>query len=139
VSHRRLPPSPKSDFIWRWTKKIAARAGFKRNVYPYLIKPSAITDGFNQKVNPKVLQKQARHRKIETTLHYANTAAENMIRGILQSGAEMSKHRCSGLQRKVRVWLDKLLAGETDTKTFKNGIDILLQNSTKKGDGVAYL
>jgi len=65
-----LAPSPDSDFIYRHTKQIAMRAGFGRSVYPYLIKPSAITDGFNQQVNPKVLQRQARHKHIETTLRY---------------------------------------------------------------------
>ena len=66
-SHYGLAPSTNSDFIYRKTKKIALRAGFERSVYPYLIKPSAITDGFNKQINPKILQRQARHKKIETT------------------------------------------------------------------------
>ena len=138
MSHRGLPPSPKSDFIWRWTKKIAARAGFKRNVYPYLIKPSAITDGFNQKVNPKILQRQARHRKIETTLRYDHTA-DNMVKEYYNQVQKCQNIDAMDYKEKARVWLDKLLAGEIDTKTFKNGIDILLPNRTKKGDDVAYL
>ena len=60
----------RSDFIWRQTKKIAVNAGFTRSIYPYLIKPSAITDGFNQQMNPKILQRQARHKNIQTTLLY---------------------------------------------------------------------
>lgn len=69
-SHYGLAPSPNSDYIYRHTKQIAKRADFRRSVYPYLIKPSAITDGFNQQVNPKILQRQARHKNIETTLLY---------------------------------------------------------------------
>ena len=59
-----------SDFIYRKTKKIAANAGLDKSVYPYLIKPSAITDGFNKQVNPKILRHQARHKNIESTLLY---------------------------------------------------------------------
>ncbi|MHA1748904.1 MAG: hypothetical protein ACTSYF_09735, partial [Promethearchaeota archaeon] len=33
-SHYGFAPSPNSDFIYRVTKRIAARAGFKRSVYP---------------------------------------------------------------------------------------------------------
>jgi len=64
------------DFIWRQTKKIAVKGGFTRSVYPYLIKPSAITDGFNQQMNPKILQRQARHKNIETTLRYDHSTDE---------------------------------------------------------------
>ncbi len=73
-SHYGLAPSPNSDYIYRHTKQIAKRAEFRRSVYPYLIKPSAITDGFNQQVNPKILQRQARHKNIETTLLYDHTS-----------------------------------------------------------------
>ena len=66
----------RSDFIWRQTKKIAANAGFKRSIYPYLIKPSVITDGFNQQMNPKILQRQARHKNIQTTLLYDHSSDE---------------------------------------------------------------
>jgi hypothetical protein len=57
-SHYGLPLNPdRADFIWRHTKKIAEKSSFKKNVYPYLIKPSAITEGFNKQVNPKILQR----------------------------------------------------------------------------------
>ena len=36
-------------------KNIAVKGGFTRSVYPYLVKPSAITDGFNKQMNPKIL------------------------------------------------------------------------------------
>lgn len=76
-SHYGLPVTThRADFIWRQTKKIAAKGGFTRNVYPYLIKPSAITDGFNQQINPKILQRQARHKNIETTLRYDHSTDE---------------------------------------------------------------
>jgi len=32
-----------------------------------------ITDGFNKQMNPKILQRQARHKRIETTLRYDHT------------------------------------------------------------------
>jgi hypothetical protein len=58
------------------TKKIAVKGSFTRSVYPYLVKPSAITDGFNQQMNPKILQRPARHKNIETTLRYDHSTDE---------------------------------------------------------------
>ncbi len=136
-SHYRKPISEKrGDFIWRHTKKIAARAGFERSVYPYLIKPSAITDGFNRKVNPKILQRQARHSRIETTLMYDHTSDE-MVKeyfNMVQRPKNIDKLKP---EDKAKVWLDKLLSNEIDLKTFKTGLDVLLPKK-HKGDDIGY-
>ena len=79
-----LPVTTKrSDFIWRQTKKIPVKGGFTRSVYPYIIKSIAITDGFNQQINPKILQRQAKHRNIETTLRYDHSTDE-MVKDCFQ-------------------------------------------------------
>lgn len=127
----------RADFIYRHTKKISIKAGFKKNVYPYLIKPSAITEGFNKQVNPKILQRQARHSRIETTLRYDHTSDK------------MTKEYFNRIQRnpnldnlkpedKIKVWLDKLLAKEIDLKTFKIGLDVLLPKR-HRGDDIGYI
>jgi integrase len=67
------PITFRADFIWRHTKQIAFKADFTRSVYPYLIKSSAITESFNKQINPKIIQRQARHKRIETTLRYDHT------------------------------------------------------------------
>lgn len=136
-SHYGLAPSPNSDFIYRKTKKIAARAGFKRSVYPYLIKPSAITDGFNQKANPRVLQRQARHKKIETTLRYDHTSDDMVKEYYNRKQAQVDVDNLTS-EGQARVWLNKLLANEIDLKTFKEGMDVLLPAARRKGDDVAY-
>lgn len=43
-------------------------AGITKYVAPYIIKPSSITCDFNKHINPKIIQRKARHSKIETTL-----------------------------------------------------------------------
>jgi integrase len=69
-----LPPTiSRPDFVYNLTKRLAVRAKIKRNVYPYLIKPSVITNYFNENVNPKTIQRMARHKYIETTLRYDHT------------------------------------------------------------------
>jgi len=73
------PPTPFGGFINNQTKKIARRAGITKYVSPYIVKPSAITNDFNNNVNPKIIQRKARHRKIETTLVYDHTTDE-MVR-----------------------------------------------------------
>ena len=42
-------------------------------------------------------------------------------------------------REKARIWLDKLLAGEIDLKTFKEGINILLPTIKHRGEDIAYL
>jgi integrase/recombinase XerD len=135
-SHYGLSPSPDSDFIYRRTKKIGLRTGIQKSIYPYLIKPSAITDGFNQQTNPKILQRQARHKKIETTLRYDHTSDE------------MAKEHFNKIQSKdidtlspedkAKVWLDKLLSNEIDLKTFKTGIDVILP-PRRKDEDIGYI
>ena len=136
-SHYGKPLSEKrGDYIWRHTKKIAARAGFKRSVYPYLIKPSAITDGFNKKVNPKILQRQARHSRIETTLMYDHTSDE-MVKEYFNRAQRHQNLDSLKPDDKAKVWLDKLLSNEIDLKTFKTGIDVLLPKK-HMGDDIGY-
>lgn len=137
-SHYGKPISDKrGDFIWRHTKQIAARAGFERSVYPYLIKPSAITDGFNKKVNPKVLQRQARHTRIETTLMYDHTSDE-MVKEYFNRAQRNKNVDNLKPEEKAKVWLDKLLSNEIDLKTFKTGLDVLLPKK-HRADDIGYV
>ena len=59
--------------------KLAQKAGITKYVAPYIIKPSSITLDFNKQVNPKIIQRKARHRKIETTLRYDHVS-DDMVR-----------------------------------------------------------
>ena len=72
-------PKPFGGFINRTTKQIAKKAGITKYVAPYIIKPSSITLDFNKQVNPKIIQRKARHRKIETTLRYDHVS-DDMVR-----------------------------------------------------------
>jgi site-specific recombinase XerD len=51
-------------------KYLVKKSGITKYVAPYIIKPSSITCDFNKHVNPKIIQRKARHSKIETTLQY---------------------------------------------------------------------
>jgi integrase len=135
-SHYGLAPSPQSDFIYRLTKRIALRAGLEKNVYPYLIKPSAITEGFNNQVNPKILQRQARHKNIETTLRYDHTS-DKMAKDYFNK-AQSKNIDALPVEDKAKVWFDKLLSNEIDLKTFKTGIDVLLPQR-RKDDDIGYI
>jgi len=133
--YRKRIQKDSSDFIYRYTKKIAARAGFKRSIYPYLIKPSTITNGFNNKVNPKILQRQARHKKIETTLRYDHVSDE-MVKEFFNQQQEKNINSIENMStdEKAKIWLDKLLHNEIDLKTYKSGLDVLLPNKRNEHD-----
>lgn len=72
-------PKPFGGFINRTTKQIAQKAGITKYVAPYIIKPSSITLDFNKQVNPKIIQRKARHKKIETTLRYDHVS-DDMVK-----------------------------------------------------------
>jgi site-specific recombinase XerD len=141
-SHYGLPPSLDSDFIYRLTKTIAARAGFQRSVYPYLIKPSAITDKFNDGVPPGVIMVQSRHKNIETTLRYDHTGLRNAREFFNKTQRKnVDANKVLDLTNiksddKARLWLEKFLANEIDKNTFITGMDVLLPDQKKhKLDG----
>ena len=113
------------------------RAEIKRSVYPYLIKPSAITDGFNKKVNPKILQRQARHSRIETTFRYDHASNEMAKEYYNRAQRRMNVDEMKP-EDKAKVWLDKLLSNEIDIKTFKTGIDVLLPKK-HKGEDIGFV
>ena len=124
------------DFIWRKTKQIAVKAGIKKNVYPYLIKPSAITEGFNKQVNPRILQRQVRHKKIEITLRYDHTDDKMTLEYFNRVQRNINVEDLKP-EDKAKIWLDKLLSNEIDMKTFKTGIDFLLPKR-QRGDDIGY-
>lgn len=70
--------------------KIAQKAGITKYVAPYIIKPSSITLDFNKNVNPKIIQRKARHRKIETTLRYDHVS-DDMVREYFANQISLSK------------------------------------------------
>jgi integrase/recombinase XerD len=146
-SHYGLAPSLDSDFIYRRTKIIAAKAGFKRSVYPYLIKPSAITDKFNDGVPPGVIMVQSRHKHIETTLRYDHTGLKNAREFFNKTQRKnVDANMVLDLTNiksddKARLWLEKYLANEIDINTFIAGMDVLLPDRVKHkldGDYVGY-
>lgn len=146
-SHYGFAPSLDSDIIYRITKTIAARAGFKRSVYPYLVKPSAITDKFNDGVPPGIIMVQSRHKNIETTLRYDHTGLK-MAREFFNKAQRKNIDSNKSLDLsniksddKARLWLEKYLAREIDVNTFIDGLDVLLPDRKKpkeEGDDRGY-
>lgn len=127
-------PKDAHSFVYLMTKRLAARAGFTRHIYPYLIKPSVITNDLNEHVNPKIVQRKARHRRIESTLRYDHTSDEMLVEHFQRQHEPVSVKTGSNYEGMARVLLDKLLAGEIDNSTFKKSLDILMptKNTPKK-------
>jgi len=137
-----LPPtSSRPDFVYNLTKRLAVRAKIKRSVYPYLIKPSVITDYFNENVNPKTIQRMARHKYIETTLRYDHTD-DGTVKEFLDRQdndnrpQEMQNAGKDGLKEAAEV-LQRLIDGEIDVKELAKEIESLKHKEHK--DDIAYL
>jgi hypothetical protein len=88
-------------------------------------------------MNPKILQRQARHKKIETTLRYDHTS-DIMTREYFNRVQRNLNVENLSDEDKAKVWLDKLLSDEIDLKTFKTGIDVLLPKQ-HRGDDIGYV
>jgi len=117
------------------------RAGFGRSVYPYLIKPSAITNKFNDGVPPKIIQRQSRHKRIEYTLRYDQTD-DKMVREYFNRVQQTLNTENLTPEDKAKVWFDKFLSNEIDLKTFKTGMDVLLPDRDKnkqRGEDIGYM
>jgi len=136
-SHKGLAPqNGRGDFVYNATKRIAARADFKRSIYPYLIKPSAITNDLNNHVNPKIVQRKARHRRLESTLRYDHTS-DDMVKEHFREVYNVDNVQSLKPNDKIRVMLDRYIAGEIDKETFKSSIDILVPEKHRQTD-IAY-
>ena len=73
---KKLTKTEQAKLVGEEVAKRAKKAGITKNVSPYIIKPSSITLDFNNQVNPKIIQRKARHKKIETTLRYDHVSDE---------------------------------------------------------------
>jgi len=136
-SHRGLAPqNDRGDFVYNATKRIAARAGFTRSIYPYLVKPSSITNDLNNHVNPKIVQRKARHRRLESTLRYDHTNDE-MVREHFNETCNVNNIDSLKPEDKIRVMFDRYIAGDVDKETLKSGIDIYDPEKRRRAD-VAY-
>ena len=95
-----------SDFIFielfKHIKEIAQKAGITKYVAPYIIKPSSITLDFNKQVNPKIIQRKARHRKIETTLRYDHVS-DDMVREYFEKMNLPTKYTVDNMEHNQEV------------------------------------
>lgn len=116
------------------TKKIALKAGIKKTVTPYIIKPTAITLRFNEKVNPKILQRLARHKNINTTLLYDHSTDNDVIEYLKNQDID---YKPLTPKDRATVLIDKLFKGEIDEITFKAGLELLKPEKDKKMTGIS--
>lgn len=129
--------SIKAGIIRDITKKIAIKANIKRKVTPYVIKPSSITRKFEERANPKVIQRMARHKNIKSTLIYDLTD-ENSVREYFKQQTKIDTNNLNP-KDKARLWLDKFMSGEIDSESFKKGIDTLKEIQKKESNDISYI
>jgi len=113
-------------YVKTLTKKIAVEAKITKHVTPYIIKPSAITNDFNKNINPRIIQRKARHKNIETTLRYDHTDDEMVRRHFNQQRPSFGS---LSDEDKTRVMLERFLKGEIDLETYKQSIDLLYRKN----------
>lgn len=124
-------------FISKITKSITAKAGIKKRVSPYIIKPSAITSDFNKQINPRIIQRKARHKNVETTLRYDHTD-DTMVREHFKRQAFSIDTNSLSDKEKTKLMLDRFLSGEIDIETYKRSLD-LLHKKHQEFDDKAYI
>ncbi|OLS30436.1 MAG: putative tyrosine recombinase XerC-like protein [Candidatus Heimdallarchaeota archaeon AB_125] len=129
-----------TSIIRRVTKRTALRTGINRTVTPYkTIKPSAITLRLNDKVNPRTVQRIARHRDIKTTLIYDHSDDKDALEYLRTQEHQFNDYSKLPNKAKAQILLEKLFNGEIDNSTFNAGIELLRQDNNHDGvlDGYA--
>lgn len=123
----------------RITRKIAVRAGIEKDVTPYkVIKPSAITNRFEEKVNPRIIQRLAGHKNIQTTLIYDYTSDTDAIKYLQSQENEIDYSKLDS-KEKAKIMLDKLFKGEINKTTFDAVLELIKINKPKNdGDFIGY-
>jgi hypothetical protein len=102
-------------------------------VTPYIVKPTAITLRFNEKVNPKILQRLARHKNINTTLLYDHSTDNDVIEYLKNQDID---YKPLTNKDRAKVLIDKLFKGEIDDDTFKAGLELLKPENEKKDNEI---
>ena len=127
-----------TQVIRRITKRIAINSGIKKNVTPYTtIKPSAITLRLNDKVNPRTVQRIARHKNISTTLIYDHSTDQDAIE-YLRNQEQTIEYGKLPVKAKAQTLLEKLFDGEIDNTTFNAGLELLRSNRKHEEEVIGY-
>jgi integrase len=97
------PPEPFAGSIKNYSKKIAKNAGITKYAAPSIIRASSITNDFNIYVNPKIIQRKARHCRIETTLRYCH-ADDEMVKTYFEEKEIKPEKRIEQEKRTEENW-----------------------------------
>ena len=111
--------------ILRITKQIGLRAGIRKNVTPYkTVKPSAITLRFNEQVNPRTIQRLARHSDIKVTMIYDHSADNDALAYLRKQYRNVDYEKLTP-QLKAELLLDEYFKGKMDKTNFQQCLDVL--------------
>ena len=91
---------------------------------------------FNKNVNPKIIQRKARHKKIESTLRYDHTSDEMVRKHFESQRIGIDDLDDKG---KARLLFNRYLSGEVDIETFKQGLEVLTEKERKHYVEVGYV
>lgn len=82
-------------------KNLAYKCDIDTKLTPYDLRASVITEEFNHYINPKIIQRKARHRNIQTTLKY-NHVDDKLVEEYISTGTIFSddNQRLFKLKRK---------------------------------------
>ena len=104
---------------------------------PYTtIKPSAITLRLNDKVNPRTVQRIARHKNINTTLIYDHSTDKDAL-DYLRNQEEIDYSKLP-VKAKAQALLEKLFNGDIDNSTFSAGLELLRPDKDHKEEVTGY-
>ena len=123
------------SYVRKRLKVYAVKAGIKQRVYPHILRASCITYMLNQGVNPKVVQKHARHSRWGSTDVYnrpTQSEIKEQYHAIFTQKSDLSD------EDRLRVLVDKLIRGEISQEIFEMTCSNLLPKSRSRSGDVAY-
>lgn len=126
--------------VWRLVKMICYEAGIDQNkkISPYTFKRTEITREFDRGVNPRVIQKRARHKDISTTLRY-NHKIEKDIVDYLHSPQYTKEVEHLPFDEQVQLLAEKVVKGEMPWEIYQQIRSDLEQKHRVKGGEIGYV
>ena len=120
AKHRNEPMTRTTLHLW--LKRLCKRAGLNREIFPYLLRHTRLTEIYNLIKDPKVYEKIAGHgqRMMEIYVHLSSKMVEDSVLTKVLKVEEPSPEVKHSLELKIEKLEKELVTYKEDMKVIKN-------------------
>jgi len=115
-------------FVRDHVKDLAVQAGITTRVHPHRFRTSCITHLFNNKINPEIIRKHARHSQLRQTYEYdrpTQTDEADVIERVFVKKDDLNN------DDRIKATVDKYIKGEITKFEMQTILDVLRPKQLK--------